>query len=102
MHEPVIVIPTYWSKGDITQQDIIYDHPTDLMDPEETISQTLQSFSVLQGKFKVLVIAAPTRPSIGQEMDQHLQILIKALNLSYSIFYFGFNNYQLLKSYSPR
>ena len=98
MLEPIIVIPTYWSKGKITHQDIIYDHPTNLENPEETISRTLQSFTGLSGKFKVLVIGAPTRPSIGLEMDQKLKDLIKSINLPYSVYYFGFENYQKLIS----
>ncbi|MHA2202218.1 MAG: hypothetical protein ACW991_00880, partial [Candidatus Hodarchaeales archaeon] len=99
LNNPIIVVPTYWKKGSLTNTDSIYDHPTDLLFPEETLTRTLLSFSNIEGDFDVLVIGAPTRDEIGKEMDSKVEILLKELNLPYNLSYFGFEEYQRLKKY---
>ncbi len=99
MKVPVVVIPTYWRKGPLGKNDIIYDHPTDLLNPEETISKTLQSLSKISGSFDVLVIGAPTRPSIGKEVDNKILEIIKSLNLAFTTLFFGSGEFTKLKNY---
>ncbi|MHA1226476.1 MAG: hypothetical protein ACTSPV_07015 [Candidatus Hodarchaeales archaeon] len=97
MKTPIIVIPTYWKKGPLKEDDSIYDHPTDLLNPEETISKTLQSFKNVQGKFDILIIGIPTRPSIGNEMDDKIQEIVKNLKLPMKTLYFGYKEYNQLR-----
>lgn len=99
MKKPVIVVPSYWFQGQITEDDMIYDHPTDLLNPNETISKTLKSFEKITGKFDVLVIGCPTRASIGDDMDRTLLKILKNSNLSYRIKYFGVKEFEVLKSF---
>ncbi|MHA1979112.1 MAG: hypothetical protein ACW98I_19565, partial [Candidatus Hodarchaeales archaeon] len=61
MKRPVVVIPTYWTQGQVKQDDVIYDHPTNLQNPVETISKTLKSIEKLDGEFDVLVVGCPVR-----------------------------------------
>lgn len=98
MNNPIIVVPTYWKKGSLINADSIYDHPTDLLSPEETLTRTLHSFSIIEGDFDVLVIGVPTRHEIGKELDDKVETLIKELNLPYNTFYFGFEEYIKLKN----
>ncbi|PWI46848.1 hypothetical protein CEE45_14760 [Candidatus Heimdallarchaeota archaeon B3_Heim] len=99
MKKPVIVVPSYWSQGPITETDVVYDHPTDLLNPCETLSKTLKSFEKITGKFDVLVIGCPTRTSIGKDMDRSVLELIKSSTPSYRIKYFGSKEYNILKSF---
>ncbi len=99
LNAPIIVVPTYWRKGLLTNEDMAYDHATDLVDPEETLSKTLLSFSKINGEFDVLVIGAPSKPSIGKEMDSKVLEIINGLNLPYNIFYFGFKEFNNLKKF---
>ncbi|MFX1282943.1 MAG: hypothetical protein ACFFB5_04775 [Promethearchaeota archaeon] len=99
MNKPVIVVPSYWRKGPFQEKDCIYDHPTDLSNPEDTISETLKSFVSIKGDFDVLVIGAPTRSSIGKEMDKAVLELIENLKLPYKVYYYGFEEYITLKEY---
>ncbi|MHA2364624.1 MAG: hypothetical protein ACXAC7_11760 [Candidatus Hodarchaeales archaeon] len=99
MKFPIVVIPTYWRKGNLEKQDFVYDHPTDLINPEETISKTLESLVSINGSFDVLVIGVPTRPSIGNEVDKKVKDIIKALNLPYKVQYFGSNEFSNLKNH---
>lgn len=91
----MIVIPSYWRKGPITTMDCIYDHPTNLLNPEETISETLESLSKIKGEreFDVLVLGVPTRSEIGIEMDETILQLIKTLELPFKTFYFGHRHF---------
>ncbi|OLS20031.1 MAG: hypothetical protein HeimC3_42420 [Candidatus Heimdallarchaeota archaeon LC_3] len=97
MMKSIIVVPSYWRKGELEEDDIIYDHPTDLINPEETISKTLESLKIVKGNFDILVIGAPTNPSIGNEMDEKIVSIIKLANLSAQVFYFGHKNFQSLQ-----
>lgn len=99
MRKPIIVVPSYWKKGPLQKEDCIYDHPTDLLNPEETISKTLKSFVKLKGDFDVLVIGAPTRPIIGKEMDNAILELIRTLKLPFKVRYYGFEEFIGLKNY---
>ncbi len=99
LKKTVIVIPSYWSRGPITENDVIYDHPTDLLNPSETISKTLKSFEKITGKFDVLVVGCPSRVSIGKDMDRTLLEIIKNSNLSYRISYFGSKEFKVLKTF---
>ena len=99
MKAPIIVIPSYWKKGEPQHRDSIYDHPTDLLNPEETISKTLTSLSNIKGENDVLIIGAPTRPSIGKEMDNKILELIKDLKLPFNPLYFGFVDFLKLKKF---
>jgi hypothetical protein len=97
MRTPLIVIPSYWKKGDNQAEDIIYDHPTDLLKQSETLSRTLQSLKILTDTYDVLVIGIPTRPSIGGEMDQKLEKIISLSNLPYRTYYFGYEDIENLR-----
>ena len=99
MKKPIIVVPSYWRKGPFQKGDCIYDHPTDLLNPEATISKTLMSFVKIKGDFDVLVIGAPTRSSIGKEMDKAILELIESLKLPYKVYYYGFEEFKKLKKY---
>ncbi len=99
MKKPVIVVPSYWSQGPITETDVVYDHPTDLLNSCETLSKTLKSFEKITGKFDVLVIGCPTRTSIGKDMDRSVLELIESSTPSYRINYFGSKEYSILKSF---
>ncbi|MHA2103057.1 MAG: glycosyltransferase family 2 protein [Candidatus Hodarchaeales archaeon] len=99
MKNSIIVIPSYWCKGELGNKDVIYDHPTDLVDPEETLSSTLRSLTNISGNFKVLVIGAPTKPDIGEEMDKKIRNLIEEMKLSYQTYYFGHKNFEDLKEF---
>ena len=104
--KPLIVIPSYWRKGPFTAVDCLYDHPTDLLNPEETISKTLESLSKIRGDFDVLVLGAPTRSELGFEMDKTLLELIANLELPFHTFYFGYNHFneliEILGEYLPK
>lgn len=93
LNRPIVVIPSYWSRSSLKKEDVIYDHPTNLLDPNETLSTTLKSLKKLRGEFDVLIIGAPTRSSIGKEMDDMIQTLIKDLKLPYKPHYFGQKEY---------
>ena len=97
--KPVIVIPSYWSKGIGKSDDVIYDHPTDLDDPEETISKTILSLNNIIGNFDVLVIGIPTRPSIGTEMDYKILTILNEINKQHNLFYFGHKSFLELKNF---
>ncbi len=104
--KPLIVIPSYWRKGPITAMDCIYDHPTNLLNPEETISGTLGSLSKIKEEFDVLVLGVPTRSDIGIEMDESVLKLIENLKLSFETLYFGYRHYNeflgLLEEHVPK
>lgn len=95
----IIVIPSYWRKGDLGNDDTVYDHPTDLNDVEETISRTLESLKYVKGNFDVLVIGAPTRSAIGSEMDKKLISMLKQIKLIQQVHYFGNNSFLSLKKF---
>jgi hypothetical protein len=89
MHKTVVVIPTYWKKGPYTSEDALYDHPTDLDNPKDTLSRTLNSLTKLDGKFSILVLGISTRYSIGEEMDKKITNIISSLNITQETIYFG-------------
>ena len=99
MKKPILVVPSYWCQGLVTEKDVIYDHPTDLLNPSETISKTLKSFEKITGKFDVLVIGCPSRASIGKDTDRTLLEIIKNTNLWYRIYYFGSKEFESLKTF---
>ena len=85
----MVVIPTYWKKGPLTSDDALYDHPTDLVNPKETLSRTLNSLTKLDGKFSIIVLGTPTRPSIGEEMDKEITNIISSQTMTQETIYFG-------------
>lgn len=89
MYKTVVVIPTYWKKGPLTSEDALYDHPTDLVNPKETLSRTLNSLTKLDGKFSIIVLGIPTRPSIGEEMDKEITNIISSQTMTQETMYFG-------------
>jgi len=89
MYKTVVVIPTYWKKGPLTSEDALYDHPTDLDNPKETLSRTLNSLTKLNGKFSIIVLGTPTRPSIGEEMDKEITNIISSQTMTQETIYFG-------------
>ncbi|MHA1168599.1 MAG: hypothetical protein ACTSP4_02100 [Candidatus Hodarchaeales archaeon] len=93
----LIVIPSYWCKGGPTKEDIVYDHPTDLLKKEETLSRTLKSLTIIDDNFDVLVVGVPTRACIGKEMDNRLQELIKRAKLPFRLIYCGYGHLLRLK-----
>jgi hypothetical protein len=98
MKPPLIIVTTYWKKGNITKGDPIYDHPSDILQPDkETLTKTLRSLHNIEGDFEVLVLGTPTNFSIGEEVDSHILNLIRLLPISYPIRYFGSTNLQQLK-----
>ncbi len=99
MKKPVIIIPSYWTKGDLTKEDAVYDHPTDLLLPRETLSKTLKSLEIISDDFDTIVIGCPVRSNIGLEMDKAIIQIIRDANLSFTTKYFGYNEYNLLKTY---
>ncbi|MHA1979011.1 MAG: hypothetical protein ACW98I_19055 [Candidatus Hodarchaeales archaeon] len=100
MKRPVVVIPTYWTQGQVKQDDVIYDHPTNLQNPVETISKTLKSIERLDGEFDVLVVGCPVRASIGEKMDKAVKRIISDANLSYRTKYIGFREYEIFKRFT--
>ncbi len=100
--KPIIVIPSYWRKGPIIENDFPYDHPTNLLDPEETISKTLDSLTKINGDFDVLVIGIPTRFDIGYEVDQALTTLIASIKLPFKTYYFGYKEFKRLEEFLDR
>ena len=98
MKPPLIIVTTYWKKGIITKGDPIYDHPSDVLQPnKETLTTTLRSLHNIDGDFEVLVLGVPTNFSMGTEIDSHILNLIKGLPISYPIRYFGSSDLQHLK-----
>jgi glycosyltransferase involved in cell wall biosynthesis len=97
MKTPLIVIPSYWKKGDYHSEDTIYDHPTDLLKQSETLSRILQSLKILTDTYDVLIIGIPTRSSIGEEMDQKLEKIISLSNQPARTYYFGYEGFENLK-----
>ena len=89
MYKTVVVIPTYWKKGPLTSEDALYDHPTDLVNPKETLSRTLNSLTKLDGKFSIIILGTPTRPSIGEEMDEEITNIISSQTMTQETIYFG-------------
>ncbi|MHA1944501.1 MAG: hypothetical protein ACXAC6_05105 [Candidatus Hodarchaeales archaeon] len=98
MKPPLIIITTYWKKGNITMGDPIYDHPSDILQLEkETLSATLRSLHNIEGDFEVLVLGVPTNNNFGIEIDSHILDLISVLPISYPIRYFGSSDLEQLK-----
>ncbi len=82
----------------MNEEDVIYDHPTDLLHPSETLSKTLMSLENISGEFDVVIVGCPTRPSIGEEMDKYIEEIISRIDLSFTPKYFGFKEYNTLKT----
>ncbi len=97
LKKPVIVIPSYWTKGKNNKEDIIYDHPTNLQNPNETLSKTLKSFENIIGEFDTIVVGCPTRPSIGEEVDKTIVEIIENSDLSFRTMFFGSKELEILK-----
>ncbi len=73
-----IVVPTYWTHPSSKPgpETVVFDHPTPL-DTEGTLARTLESFLHLQGRFRVLVVAAGAHPDLGQAVDMRVRELIE-------------------------
>ena len=98
MKPPLIIITTYWKKGNFTIGDPIYDHPSDILQLEkETLTATLRSLHNIEGYFEVLVVGVPTNNNFGIEVDSHILDLISVLPISYPIRYFGSSDLEQLK-----
>ncbi|MHA1329834.1 MAG: hypothetical protein ACTSR2_02040 [Candidatus Hodarchaeales archaeon] len=97
MEKTVIIVPTYWKKGEIKEHEQLYDHPADLLSKNETLSRTLESFNIIHGNFDVLTIGIATNDEIGIEMDGHLSSILKSSNFNFNLYYFGHLDFLKLK-----
>ncbi|MHC4715732.1 MAG: hypothetical protein ACYS5V_02065 [Planctomycetota bacterium] len=66
-----IAVPTYWThpSGADGPETVTFDHPTPL-DTDGTLARTLESFTHLEGDFKVLIVAAGAHPDLGERIHQ--------------------------------
>ena len=73
-----IAVPTYWTfaAGEGGVEQTVFDHPTPLNE-EGTLVRTLESFRVLKGEFRVIVVAAGTNPVIGQRIHERVESLLR-------------------------
>ena len=73
-----IAVPTYWSypSGESGEETTVFDHPTPL-DEEGTLARTLESFTGLGGRFKVLVVAAAAHPGLAERVHERVSDLIR-------------------------
>lgn len=98
MNSNLIIIPSYWTKSTfIDDNKTVYDHPTDLDKPEETLSETLKSMTILEREFDVIVLGIPTNPKIGSEVDTAIIRVIENCDLPFSVNYFGTKQLNRLK-----
>jgi hypothetical protein len=85
-----IVIPTYWARVKPKKEDLVYDHPTPTGE-EGTLERLLKSLSVLKGSdFYVIIISCPTNPSIGKEVKNKIDKIIKPYMRNYKILHFSY------------
>ncbi len=73
-----IAVPTYWTHpaGELGENKTVFDHPTPL-NQEGTLARTLESFTRLNGRFKVIIVAAGTSPAIGGRVHRRVAELIQ-------------------------
>jgi hypothetical protein len=85
-----IVIPTYHSRVKSGKEDLVYDHPTPL-DKEGTLGRLLESLKVLKrNDLYVIIISCPTNPSIGEEVKNKVDKIIKSFRKDYKILHFSY------------
>jgi hypothetical protein len=86
----IIVIPTYWSRVKPGKEDLVYDHPTPL-NQDGTLGRLLKSLDVIKkSDFSVIVISCPTNPSIGKEVKNKVDGIIKPFRNKYKILHFSY------------
>lgn len=86
----VIVIPTYHSRARPQKEDLIYDHPTPPGE-EGTLARLLASLKVLkESDLHIIVISCPTNPSIGKEVKNKVDKIIKPFRKDYKISHFSY------------
>jgi hypothetical protein len=86
----IIVIPTYWARVKPQKGDLVYDHPTPTGE-DGTLGRLLQSLEILKGSdFYVIVISCPTNPSIGKEVKDKVDKIIKPFRKDYKILHFSY------------
>jgi hypothetical protein len=86
----VIVIPTYHSRAKPHKEDLVYDHPTPTGE-DGTLGRLLASLSVLrESDLYVIVISCPTNPSIGKEVKNKIDKIIKPYMKDYKILHFSY------------
>jgi hypothetical protein len=73
-----IAVPTYWTypAGESGEETTVFDHPTPL-DDAGTLARTLESFTRLEGEFKVLVVAAGAHASLGERVHDRVAELLR-------------------------
>lgn len=81
--EPVVVIPTFWSRrrggrarSYLDEIAAIYDHPTPLDEPEPTLGPCLESLQKVRGLGRVVVIVAVTEESIAHEAEGRVRDIV--------------------------
>ena len=72
-----IAVPTYWTwpTDEDGEERTVFDHPTPLNE-EGTLGRTLESFTHLEGRFKVLIVAAGAHPDLGPRVHDRVSELI--------------------------
>ncbi len=80
--EPIVVIPTFWTRrrsgrGRTTVDEVtaIYDHPTPINE-ESTLASCLQSLRNVRGLGRVLVIVAVTDESIAHQAEDRVREIV--------------------------
>ncbi len=73
-----IAVPTYWTHPAAKPgpETTVFDHPTPL-DEGGTLARTLESFTKLRGRFKVLVVAAAAHPGLGAAVHARVETLLR-------------------------
>jgi len=73
-----IAVPTYWTHPSSSpgEEITVFDHPTPL-DGQGTLARTLESFTRLEGGFKVLVVAAAAHPDLGGRVHDRVAELVR-------------------------
>ncbi len=101
MKEPVITIPTYWTRKKSLKKigDSYFDHPTAL-DGQETLTRTLDSIKQLWGEFKVVILTATVNYSddvLCDEVKKKVNSLIKEYKKYFPIMQFSKSDVRFLK-----
>lgn len=96
--KPAVVIPTYWTnrQGEPTDRLFnIYDHPTPI-NQVGTLHETLKSLRIIEGDFKVIIIAVATEATLYRELEEKLGEEVKKF-AELDITFFSWSNLEVLR-----
>ena len=79
---PAIVIPTFWTSGSgrraASDRTVghVFDHPTDLNDPDPQLARCLKSLQSVPGVGRIILVIGTTDPAIDERADQRVSEIV--------------------------